>query len=80
MYWTGDDGQLRREIDYLVEIEGDLAAPQLHRHEHVEFAWVAADELDRLIDARTPAQTLVRDVVAGGLRAAGKPVVDDGRT
>lgn len=71
MYWTGDDSQRCREIDYLVEIDGDLAAPQLNPREHVEFAWVAADELDRLIDARMPAQTLLRDVLARGLGAAG---------
>jgi 8-oxo-dGTP diphosphatase len=69
--WIGSDGEQRREIDYLVEVEGDLDAPRLEHPKHIEFAWVGIDELGRLMENRTPEQTIVRDVVARGLRAAG---------
>jgi 8-oxo-dGTP diphosphatase len=68
--WIGSDGQRRRELDYLVEVEGDLDAPRLERPKHVEFAWIGSDELDRLMENRTPEQTIVRDIVARGLQRA----------
>jgi len=69
--WTGSDGEPRREIDYLVEVDGDLSAPRLERPKHVEVAWVGMDELDRLMENRAPEQTLLRDIVARGLQVAG---------
>jgi len=42
--WIGSDGMPRREIDYLVEVDGDLEAPRLERPKHVEFAWVGLDD------------------------------------
>ena len=68
--WTGSDGITRRELDYLVEVEGDLASPRLERPKHIEYAWVSLDELDMLMESRVPEQTLVRDIVARGLREA----------
>jgi 8-oxo-dGTP diphosphatase len=67
--WTGGDGISRREIDFLVEVDGDLGTPRLERPHHVESAWVNLDELDRLTDNR-PEHVLVRDIVARGLREA----------
>jgi len=66
--WTGSDGISRREIDYLIEVDGDLDTPRLERPKHIECAWVSLDELDRLMESRTPEQVLVRDIVARGLR------------
>jgi 8-oxo-dGTP diphosphatase len=68
--WTGSDGEPRRELDYLVEVDGDLDAPRLERPKHIEFAWVGIAELQRLTENRRPEQTLLRDVVARGLRKA----------
>jgi 8-oxo-dGTP pyrophosphatase MutT (NUDIX family) len=68
--WAGPDGVTRLELDYLVEVDGDLDAPRLERPKHVEFAWVGPNDLDRLIEDRRPEATLVRDVVARGLREA----------
>jgi 8-oxo-dGTP diphosphatase len=73
--WVGDDGDARRELDYLVEVDGDLGSPRLETPKHVEFAWVGAAELDRLLENRGPEQTLLRDVVARGLRAAAEDPV-----
>jgi len=68
--WIGDDGVERRELDYLVEVEGDLATPRLELPEHIGFAWLGADELDRVMEHRRPEQTLVREIVARGIAAA----------
>jgi 8-oxo-dGTP pyrophosphatase MutT (NUDIX family) len=77
MTWTGSDGESRRELDYLVEIDGDLAAPRLERPKHVEFAWIGAADLDRMQEGRAPEQTLLREIVARGLRAAAALAGDD---
>jgi 8-oxo-dGTP pyrophosphatase MutT (NUDIX family) len=68
--WAGSDGIPRRELDYLIEVDGDLGAPRLEHPKHVEYAWISLDELDRLIENPTPEQLLVRDIVARGLREA----------
>jgi 8-oxo-dGTP diphosphatase len=68
--WTGNDGVARREVDYVVEVQGDLSAPCLEHPKHVDYAWVGLDDLDRLLENRTTEQTLVRDLVARGLAEA----------
>jgi 8-oxo-dGTP diphosphatase len=68
--WTGSDGEPRRELDFLVEVDGDLDAPRLETPKHVDFAWVTADELDRLLANRPAEGTLVCEVVTRGLRKA----------
>jgi 8-oxo-dGTP pyrophosphatase MutT (NUDIX family) len=70
--WTGDDGIRRREQDFLVEVDGDLAAPRLEWPHHVEFAWVDLDEVDRLVEESTPVDADIREVVARGLREAAR--------
>jgi 8-oxo-dGTP diphosphatase len=72
--WTGDDGIRRRELDYLVEVDGDLSAPRLERPHHVEFAWVDLDEVDRLIEDSTPVDADIREIVARGLREAARRI------
>lgn len=68
--WTGDDGIRRRELDYLVEVDGDLAAPRLEWPNHVEFAWVGPDDVDRLVEEGTPPAADVRSILERGLREA----------
>jgi 8-oxo-dGTP pyrophosphatase MutT (NUDIX family) len=68
-HWRGDDGAERRELDYVVEVRGDLSAPRLDPG-YVEYAWVGPSDLDRVIDSRTPEQLLVRKLVARGVSAA----------
>lgn len=36
------DGIVRRELDYLVVVGGDLAAPQLEAGKHDAYAWVGS--------------------------------------
>jgi 8-oxo-dGTP diphosphatase len=68
--WTGDDGVPRRELDFLVEVEGDLDAPRLEWPDHVEFAWVGPDEVASLADSGAPPDADIRDIVLRGLREA----------
>jgi 8-oxo-dGTP pyrophosphatase MutT (NUDIX family) len=70
--WVGNDGVERHEIDFLVEVEGDLAAPRLERPKHVEFAWVSLAETEHLMENRTAEQTLLREIVERGLREAAR--------
>ncbi len=65
--WTGSDGEQRRKMDYLVEVDGDLDAPRLERPRHIEFAWVGIADLERLMENRGSEETLLRDVVARGV-------------
>ena len=70
--WAGDDGAARREIDYVVEVEGDLSAPHLE-YPDVESAWVGMVDIDRVMASRAPEQIFVRELVARGLSAALHP-------
>ena len=67
--WIGSDGIPRRELDYVVEVDGDLTKPRLEQPKHVEYAWVGLDDLADLMEHRTPSETLLRDVVARGVAA-----------
>jgi 8-oxo-dGTP diphosphatase len=68
--WTGNDGVPRRELDYLVEVDGDLNAPRLEWPDHVEFKWVGPADIDRLAEEGTPPDADIREIVARGLREA----------
>ncbi|MBX9390529.1 NUDIX domain-containing protein [Streptomonospora nanhaiensis] len=70
LVWTPDDGVPRHEVDYLVSVDGDLAAPRLEPGKHTEAAWITEDDLDLLHDARDPGDTFVADVAALGLAKA----------
>lgn len=61
-------GVTRRERDYLVEVEGDLAAPQLAPQEHDAYAWVGLDNLDLMLQGRTDGDRRLRDLVARAAR------------
>jgi 8-oxo-dGTP pyrophosphatase MutT (NUDIX family) len=75
MRWTGDDGVPRRELDYLIEVDGDLNVPRLEWPDHVEFAWVGLDEVDRLMEDRTPLDADIRGIVSRGLLEAARRAV-----
>jgi len=44
---TDEDGtpNRRREFDFLVEVQGDLAHPRLERPQHTEYRWIGAEEV-----------------------------------
>jgi 8-oxo-dGTP pyrophosphatase MutT (NUDIX family) len=62
------DGVVRRELDYLVEVEGDLATPRLEPGKHDAYAWVGIDDVELLMDGRTDGDFRLRDIVATALR------------
>ncbi|WP_172386787.1 NUDIX hydrolase [Streptomyces sp. MNP-20] len=61
--WTAD-GRRHIESDYVVEVDGDLSAPELERDKHTEFAWIAAEEVSLLDEnAQAGGNTFIKDVV-----------------
>lgn len=47
--WAGDDdGRVRREADYLVEVDGDLDDPALEWSKHSAYDWIGPADLGRL--------------------------------
>ena len=63
------DGVVRRELDYLVEVDGDLTRPRLEVGKHDAYAWVGPDDVELLMEGRTDGDTRLRDIVARALRA-----------
>lgn len=62
------DGVVRQERDYLVEIDGDLASPQLAPGEHDAYAWVGLDNLELMMEGRADGDRRLRDLVAKAAR------------
>ena len=61
--WTGDDGADRHEIDFLVEVRGDLHKPRIEPGLHLDPRWVDSDAAMALLDGSHPSDELVRPVV-----------------
>jgi 8-oxo-dGTP pyrophosphatase MutT (NUDIX family) len=79
LQWTGNDGLDRREIDYLVEVSGDLARPRLEAELHHDPRWVSLDEARNLLDGSHQSDRMVRIVVerAFTIIAQQRPLEDD---
>ncbi|MDX6235643.1 MAG: 8-oxo-dGTP diphosphatase [Kribbellaceae bacterium] len=61
-------GVVRRELDYLVTVDGDLGRPRLEQGKHDASAWVGPDELELLMQHRTDGDRRLRDIVAQAVR------------
>jgi 8-oxo-dGTP diphosphatase len=61
------DQKAKRELDVLVEVEGDLSAPQLEWSKQSEFRWINVDEIELLKENRPPDDTLIYEVVKKAL-------------
>jgi RimJ/RimL family protein N-acetyltransferase len=61
------DGVVRRELDYLVEVDGDLQAPRLEGR-HDAYAWVGPGNLELMMEGRTDGDRRLRDIVAKAVR------------
>ncbi|HEY2575221.1 MAG TPA: GNAT family N-acetyltransferase [Streptosporangiaceae bacterium] len=66
--WTVHDGIPRHELDYLVEVDGDLSKPRLEAGKHDACAWVGPDDLELMMQGRTDGDTRLRDLVAKAAR------------
>ena len=64
--WAGRRTE-RREFDFLVAVDGDLARPRLEGEKVSEFRWLALHELDVLKENRAPADLAVYRIVKAGL-------------
>ena len=62
------EGRVRRELDYLVTIDGDLRQPRLEEGKHDAGAWVGPDDLELLMVNRTDGDRRLRDIVAYAIR------------
>jgi RimJ/RimL family protein N-acetyltransferase len=62
------DGVVRRELDYLIEVDGDLSAPRLAPFEHDAHAWIGPDDLELMMERRTDGDRRLRDLVAKAVR------------
>lgn len=62
------EGRVRREVDYLVTVDGDLTRPRLEAGKHDASAWVGPDDLDLLMVNRTDGDRRLRDLVAHAVR------------
>lgn len=61
-------GVVRRELDYLVEVDGDLAVPRLEAGKHDAYAWVGLGNLDLMMEGRIDGDRRLRDLVAKAAR------------
>jgi 8-oxo-dGTP pyrophosphatase MutT (NUDIX family) len=69
--YTGDDGRVRVEEDYLVRVEGNLRKPRLSVGEHTEYRWITRDDVDALVgDSDRPGDVLARALLVTGFDAA----------
>jgi RimJ/RimL family protein N-acetyltransferase len=66
-------GVARHEIDYLVEVDGDLTAPRLEAGKHDASGWAGPANLDLLMDGRTDGDRRLRDIVARAVRTRVTP-------
>lgn len=65
--WTYE-GRARRELDYLVTVDGDLSSPRLEEGKHDAGAWVGADDVELLMVGRTDGDRRLLEIVAHAVR------------
>ncbi len=66
-----ENGEEIYEVDFLVEIEGDLEHPQLEWSKNSEFRWIDLTEIELLKENRQEADLFVYEIVKKGLELAG---------
>ncbi|GAA1108762.1 hypothetical protein GCM10009630_02130 [Kribbella jejuensis] len=62
------EGRVRREVDYLITVDGDLSRPRLEAGKHDASTWVGPDDLDLLLVNRPDGDRRLRDLVAHAVR------------
>jgi 8-oxo-dGTP diphosphatase len=75
--YTGDDGRLRVEEDFVVRVDGDLADPRLEADKHTEYRWVAEKELTALYAVEP--ETVANEQMYALLKAAFEALRAGGR-
>jgi 8-oxo-dGTP diphosphatase len=64
--FTGNDGIVRHETDFLVRVDGDLERPRLEAGKHTEFRWLGPDELDVLTESGDDNDAVIRRIAEDG--------------
>jgi 8-oxo-dGTP diphosphatase len=64
--YTGNDGVVRDEQEFLVRVDGDLGAPALLPEEHVDWRWITSSQTALLDESRLPGDVLLRRLVEDG--------------
>jgi hypothetical protein len=64
-------GVVRREVDYLATVNGDLAAPRLEAGKHDAYAWIGLDDLSLLLAGRAEGDRSLYEIVARALEMSG---------
>ena len=67
------EGVVRRELDYIVEVDGDVTVPRLEEGKHDAYTWVGPDDVDLMMEGRTDEDERLRDIVACALRYETSP-------
>ena len=67
--YTGNDGLIRVESDFLVRVDGDLSRPRLEVGKHTEFRWLGEGEIDVLDEDRHVNDGLMRRIAEDGFAA-----------
>jgi RimJ/RimL family protein N-acetyltransferase len=62
------DGIMRRELDYMVEVDGDLGAPRLEEGKHDAYAWLGPDNIELMMAGRLDGDRRLRDIAARAVR------------
>jgi 8-oxo-dGTP pyrophosphatase MutT (NUDIX family) len=62
-------GVRRREFDFLVEVDGDLNAPQLETEKFATYDWFGPDNVARLKEHRQPGDYVIYEMVCAALDA-----------
>jgi 8-oxo-dGTP diphosphatase len=70
--YSGEDGVERHEVDYLVEVDGNLAAPRIEERLHLDPRWVDRAEALALLDGAHRSDDLLRPVLARAFDALGR--------
>ncbi len=71
--YAGEDGVERHEVDFLVEVDGDLASPRIEEAKHLDPRWVNRDQAVTLLDGEHRSDALLRPVIECAFTALGRP-------
>jgi 8-oxo-dGTP diphosphatase len=72
--WEVTQDDKRRELDFLVQVSGDLEHPQLEWTKNSEFCWIGLNDLELLQEGRQPEDTFTYNVVKQGLEGGARDV------